>query len=79
MAIRTETHKRSILKALTWRVLATLVTTIVVYLFTKEVVLALGIGLIDAAIKMFTYYAHERLWDRISFGRRKEAKEDYMI
>ncbi len=56
-----------------------MVTTIVVYLFTKEVVLSIGIGIIDAGIKMFVYYAHERLWDRISFGRKKEAKEDYMI
>ena len=56
-----------------------MVTTIVVYLFTKEMVLSLGIGIIDAGIKMFIYYAHERFWDRISFGRKKEVKEDYMI
>ncbi len=74
-----ESHKRSILKALTWRLLATVITTLVVYLFTKEVVLSLGIGFVDAAIKMFTYYGHERLWDRISFGRRKEIREDYVI
>jgi len=77
--VNVESHKRSILKAVTWRVLATLVTTIVVYLFTREVILSIGIGFVDAAIKIFTYYAHERLWNRISFGRKKEIKEDYMI
>ncbi len=74
-----ESHKRSILKTVTWRVLATLVTTLVVYWFTREVSLALGAGFVDAVIKMFIYYAHERLWDRMSYGRRKEVKGDYMI
>lgn len=48
-------------------------------LFTKEVALSLGIGLADTAIKIVAYYAHERLWDRMDFGRRKEIKKDYMI
>ncbi len=74
-----ESHKRSILKALTWRVLATMVTILVVYFLTKKVTLALGAGFIDAAIKMFAYYVHERVWDRTRFGRREEAKEDYTI
>ncbi len=74
-----ESHKRSILKAVTWRLLATLVTILVVYFVTKKVALSLGIGFIDAAIKMFVYYAHERVWDRTRFGRREEAKEDYTI
>ncbi len=74
-----ESHKRSILKAVTWRVLATLVTILVVYFVTKKVALALGVGFVDAAIKMFVYYAHERVWDRTRFGRRKGIKEDYTI
>ena len=74
-----ESHKRSIVKALTWRVTATLVTTLVVYSLTREVVLAMSVGFVDAAIKILAYYSHERLWDRINFGRSKEVKEDYMI
>jgi uncharacterized membrane protein len=74
-----ESHKRSILKAITWRVLATMVTILVVYFLTKKVALSLGIGFIDAAIKMFVYYVHERVWDRTRFGRRKGIKEDYTI
>ena len=74
-----ESHRRSILKAVTWRLFATLVTTLVVYLFTKEVALALGVGLADTAIKIVAYYTHERLWDRMNFGRRRKIKEDYVI
>ena len=79
MLVGIESHRRSIVKALTWRVIATLVTTLVVYSFTREVVLAMGIGFVDAAIKMVAYYLHERLWNRINFGIKKEVKEDYII
>ena len=73
-----ESHKRSITKAITWRISASLVTVVVVYLFTREVVLSMGIVLVDAIVKIFTYYSHERLWNRIDFGRKKVG-EDYMI
>lgn len=73
-----ETHKRSVAKAVTWRIFATFVTILVVYIFTKELALSAGVGLTDTLIKVFAYYSHERLWERISFGRKK-AKEDYMI
>ena len=73
-----ETHKRSVAKAVTWRIFATFVTMIVVYIFTKEMILSAGIGLTDTAIKIFGYYSHERLWGKTNFGRKK-VKEDYMI
>ena len=72
-----ESRKRSIIKAVTWRITATLITFLVAYLLTKEVVLAMGIGFLDASIKILAYYGHERLWNRIDFGRKKG--EDYTI
>ncbi len=74
-----ESRKRSIVKTITWRVIATLITFTIVLLLTKKVVLSVEIGLIDVAIKIFAYYSHERIWDRIYFGRRKRVKEDYTI
>ena len=73
-----ETHRRSIVKAISWRIIATLVTFLVAYLLTKEVILSMSIGFGDAIIKIGVYYYHERLWNRISFGRKK-AKEDYTV
>lgn len=67
-----EAHKRSIAKAVTWRIIATLVTFTVAYLFTKEVVLATGIGLADGTIKIFAYYSHERLWTGIGYGLKEK-------
>ncbi len=68
-----ETHKRSIAKAVSWRIIAVTITTLTVYFFTRDVVLSVGAGLVDSAIKIFAYYGHERMWNKIDFGRRKEA------
>ncbi len=64
-----ESHKRSITKTITWRIIATLVTFSIVYYFTREVVLSTSIGLADAIIKTVAYYSHERLWHKISYGK----------
>jgi uncharacterized membrane protein len=66
-----ESHKRSIMKALTWRILGLIFTTAVAFLFTREAVLSAGIGISDSIIKLFGYYLHERIWNKINFGRRK--------
>lgn len=66
-----ETHKRSIVKAITWRLIAVIITTTVVYLYTKEIVLSVSIGAIDTLIKLISYYLHERMWNRLKFGRGK--------
>jgi uncharacterized membrane protein len=66
-----ETARRSIVKALSWRFLATLITTGIVYLVTGKGEFAAGIGLADTAIKLFVYIWHERLWNRINFGRKQ--------
>lgn len=66
-----ESHKRSIIKAITWRILATFVTMIVVYVFTKEIVLSLEVGGIALGIKLIVYYFHERVWGKISWGTKE--------
>lgn len=64
-----ESHKRSIAKALSWRVWATLITTCVAFLMTGEMTVAIEIGLLDTLLKLGAYYGHERLWLRIPFGK----------
>ncbi len=56
-------------KALTWRVLATLITVSVAYLVTGTLKVAAAIGVVDTLIKFFVYYFHERAWTRVHFGR----------
>ena len=57
-----ESHLRSVLKGITWRVLATTTTTVIAYLVTGEVTTALSIGAIEFVGKVFIYYLHERAW-----------------
>ena len=76
--IAIESHKRSIAKAVSWRIFASLVTMLTVFVFTRELVLSAGIGIVDAVIKIIGYYGHERLWHKIRFGI-KETREDYQI
>ncbi len=60
---------RSIVKAVSWRVVGTLDTLIVSYLLTGEMALATSIASIDFVTKMILYFFHERVWNRIKWGR----------
>ncbi|MHC4646519.1 MAG: DUF2061 domain-containing protein [Planctomycetota bacterium] len=66
-----ETHYRSIAKAITWRIGGTVVTFAVAWTVTRQLPVAFGIGLLDTAVKIGAFYAHERLWNRLSFGKKK--------
>ena len=70
-----ETHKRSIVKAMSWRMIAVTITTLTVYFFTRDVILSVEAGLVDSAIKIFAYYGHERLWIKVRFGLKREEKK----
>lgn len=73
-----DSHRRSIAKALSWRLLATIITTCIVYLLTGKGEFAATVGLVDTLIKFFIYIIHERVWNRISYGRQKTEPE-YVI
>jgi uncharacterized membrane protein len=60
---------RSVAKTTSWRIFATLDTVIISYFITGNWVMATSIGAIEVATKIVLYYAHERVWNRISFGR----------
>ena len=63
-----EKHVRSIAKAISWRVLATLTTIIIAYFITGEVKDALVIGGLEFFAKLFIYYGHERIWQSVKWG-----------
>src|SRR5437868_5011568 len=69
MSMFRETHARSLMKAFSWRVLGTLATTALVYLFTRKFVLSLAVGGLEFASKIALFWMHERIWDRLSFGK----------
>ena len=74
-----DSPKRSLAKTMTWRVIATTVTMLVSYMWLGEWGSAFALAITANAIKSLLYYLHERGWNRIDFGIKKEAKDDYTI
>ncbi len=68
-----ESTARSVVKAVSWRVLATLTTAILVYAFTRQLDIAVAVGLLEAVVKMILYVGHERVWNKLGFGRKALA------
>ncbi len=60
-----ESRKRSVMKALSWRITATLATMIIVFLFTGNLAVSIVVGVIEGVAKVLWYYVHERLWEHI--------------
>jgi len=66
-----ETNQRSIVKGISWRVVATTTTIIIVYIFFGRLDLAIAAGLIETVLKVGLYWAHERIWFKVRWGRKK--------
>ncbi len=66
-----DTHFRSVVKALSWRFLATTITMVVAWIITDSLTIAAEIGVADTIIKLAVYYLHERLWFKIPLGKAK--------
>lgn len=64
-----ETVARSIVKAVSWRILGTLDTVIIAYFVTGTIAQALSIGFIEWASKMILYFLHERAWNSFHWGK----------
>jgi uncharacterized membrane protein len=56
-----ETTQRSRAKAVSWRLLAVVLTSSLVYAWTGEGSFAATVGLADTVVKFFIYFGHERL------------------
>jgi len=66
-----ETNRRSIVKGISWRIVATTTTIIIVYLFFGRLDLAIAAGLLETVLKVALYWAHERAWFKVRWGRKK--------
>ena len=67
-----ESKTRSILKGLTWRILATATTFLLAWLFAKDLSVATSIAAVEFFIKFAIYYVHERAWQVLPRGSFQE-------
>lgn len=62
-------HARSLAKAVSWRFFGNLISFIIIYELTHKAKLALIASGIELIVKIVLYYYHERVWNKIKWGR----------
>jgi uncharacterized membrane protein len=65
-------RRRHILKAVTWRIIASLTSFFLAWSVTGDISTGLSIGAADVIIKFVFYYLHERAWYRSDYGVTKK-------
>lgn len=76
--LHSESHARSLVKAVIWRLMGTVVTIGVAWIISREITLAAKLGLADTVVKIGAMYVYERMWNRIPYGRSPQ-RPDYEI
>ena len=66
-----ETNTRSIVKGISWRIVATTTTIVIVYVFFGRLDLAIAAGLIETILKVALYWGHEKVWQKIHWGKKR--------
>jgi uncharacterized membrane protein len=65
-----EAHSRSLVKAVTWRLLGSIDTFIISYFVTHQLVFAASIASVETVTKVLLFYFHERVWAVVGWGRQ---------
>ena len=61
--------QRSIAKTITYRLISTATGFLVVWLLSKDVKVGAMFSIVELIYKPLQYYIHERLWQRVKWGR----------
>ena len=69
MMILNEMRKRSIAKAITYRIICISMLALVTYVVTRDIMKMTSIVVIFQSIQMIIYYFHERTWERVKWGQ----------
>ena len=65
-----EQTKRSLIKTITWRINASLDTFVIAWIITGDWKMGGSIAGIEVITKMFFYYFHERIWNKIKWEKK---------
>ena len=79
--MKDQTHKRHLVKAVTWRIVGTIDTILLSWLISGNPLVGLKIGVSEVITKMFLYYLHERIWFNINLtkdGRVLESRKRHL-
>ena len=62
-------EKRSWAKSITWRLVGIVILGVISYAFTRDWGATTWITGLFHGIRLVLYYTHERIWERVSWGR----------
>ena len=60
---------RSVVKAISYRVIVVVADFVAVYFFTGRIEIALGFVVVSNIYTTGLYFLHERFWDRVAWGK----------
>jgi sulfate adenylyltransferase large subunit len=66
----TETHARSLAKAVSWRATGSIDTFLVAFVITGSPKVAGSVAVTEILTKILIYYLHERVWALVPWGKR---------
>ena len=64
--------RRSFVKSLSWRIFASFLLSIAVFIQTNKMHISVFIFVMDFIVKIIFYYFHERIWEHIKYGKVDE-------
>ena len=71
--LRSDLVSRSVVKAVTYRVVIMIMDLATIYFFTRTAKIALGFVIVSNLYTTIAYFGHERLWARIKWGLKETA------
>lgn len=74
-----EKSYRSLIKAISWRVTGTIDTFVLTFIITGQLKFAITVSGVEVITKIGLYYLHERVWNKIKFGKVEAKEPEYQI
>jgi len=66
-----EHRSRSLMKAVTYRIVILILDFIAIYMLTGKIETAFGFMVVSNIYTSIGYYFHERIWNRTNWGKKK--------
>ena len=67
-------EKRSVAKAITYRLMIIISDMVVVFTITRRLDLTVGLVIFTNIASTILYFTHERIWNKIQWGREDRNK-----
>jgi len=69
-----EKRRRSVMKAITYRLLSITIDSTLAYLLTNSIEKTIIFVIASNTLSIIMYFIHERAWNRVSWGRHELEK-----